>query len=187
MSARHHRTWLSSARKTPSSRIYRTVPLARHSVGRLASMRERFGQDDLKCVRVAVQGIRNVGWHLAPSLSDAGPVLLVSDIHNNRKRVTQRTFAATQVPTYQIYDSLAEIFVPYALGAIINNETLPRLKTKIVTGSANNQLAEKGHGIDLESANILYASDYIINIYHECCAHMTATPRSSTLRESASP
>lgn len=98
MSARHHRTWLSSARKTPSSRVYRTVPLARHSVGRLASMRERFGQDDLKCVRVAVQGIRNVGWHLAPSLSDAGPILLVSDIHNNRKRVTQRTFAATQVP-----------------------------------------------------------------------------------------
>jgi leucine dehydrogenase len=140
-----------------------------------AAMRERLGHDDLTGVRVAVQGLGNVGWNLAQRLSDAGAVLLVSDIHDSRMSEAQHTFGATPVPAYRIYDAPTDIFAPCALGAIINDDTLPRLKAKIVAGSANNQLAEDRHGIDLKSANILYAPDYainaggVINIYYEYC------------------
>ena len=130
MSGPHLRTGQLSAKPPPSSQVFQKVATA--------AMRERLGHDDLKCVRVAVQGLRNVGWHLARRLSDAGAILLVSDIHNSRMSEAQRTFGATPVPAYLIYDAPVEIFVPCALGAIINNDTLARLKAKIIAGSANN-------------------------------------------------
>ena len=56
-----------------------------------------------------------------------------------------------------------DVFAPCALGAIINDETLPRLKASVVAGSANNQLAEPRHGLAAREAGILYAPDYVIN------------------------
>lgn len=138
-----------------------------------SAMRDRLGHDNLKGIRVAIQGLGNVGWNLARRLSDAGAILIVSDIHDSRMRDAQHTFGATPVPAYRIFDAPVDIFVPCALGAIINDDTLPRLRAKIVAGSANNQLAEERHGADLKSANILYAPDYainaggVINIYYE--------------------
>ncbi len=65
--------------------------------------------------------------------------------------------------TDAIYDTKADIFAPCALGAIINDDTIKRLKVEIVAGGANNQLAEPRHGVELEKKGILYAPDYVIN------------------------
>ena len=78
-------------------------------------------------------------------------------------REAEELFRATPIPAYRICDATVDVFAPCALGAIINDETLPRLKTKIVAGSAKNQLAEHRHGDELKAHNILYAPDYAIN------------------------
>jgi len=62
-----------------------------------------------------------------------------------------------------IYDVPADIFAPCALGAVVNDQTLARMKFKIIAGAANNQLAENRHGLELHERNILYAPDYVIN------------------------
>jgi leucine dehydrogenase len=72
-------------------------------------------------------------------------------------------FGAGSAPPDAIYDQEADIFSPNALGATINDETLPRLKVQIIAGAANNQLAEDRHGDELEKRGILYAPDYVIN------------------------
>lgn len=144
--------------------------------GILAAVRERFGHETLTGLTVAIQGLGHVGWHLARRLNEAGATLLVSDIDDKRVAEAHRNFGAVPVSPYRIYDVNADILAPCALGAVINDDTLPRLKTKIVAGSANNQLAEDRHGAELKAANILYAPDYainaggVINIYYEYCA-----------------
>ena len=72
-------------------------------------------------------------------------------------------FGATPVAPDAIYDQQADIYAPCALGATINDDTIPRLKVKIVAGAANNQLAEDRHGDELERRGMLYAPDYVIN------------------------
>ena len=105
----------------------------------------------------------HVGWHLARRLHEAGAKLFVSNIHNQRMREAEELFRATPIPANRFYDATVDVFAPCALSAIINDETLPRLKAKIVAGSANNQLAEHQHGDELRARNILYAPDYAIN------------------------
>jgi leucine dehydrogenase len=78
------------------------------------------------------------------------------------KRAVQE-FGASPVAPDAIYDQSADIFSPNALGATINDDTLPRLKVQIIAGGANNQLAEDRHGDELEQRGILYAPDYVIN------------------------
>jgi leucine dehydrogenase len=72
-------------------------------------------------------------------------------------------FGARPAPPDAIYDQEAEIYAPCALGATINDDTIPRLKVEIIAGGANNQLAEDRHGNELEKRGILYAPDYVIN------------------------
>ena len=78
------------------------------------------------------------------------------------KRVVAETGAKSVAPD-AIYDQEADIYAPCALGATINDDTLPRLKVEIIAGGANNQLAEDRHGDLLEQRGILYAPDYVIN------------------------
>ncbi|MEC8777025.1 MAG: hypothetical protein VXX79_19530, partial [Pseudomonadota bacterium] len=100
---------------------------------------------------------------MARRLHEAGAKLFVSNIHNQRMREAEELFRATPIPANRFYDATVDVFAPCALSAIINDETLPRLKAKIVAGSANNQLAEHQHGDELRARNILYAPDYAIN------------------------
>ena len=72
-------------------------------------------------------------------------------------------FGAKPVGVDEIYDEKADIYAPCALGATINDDTLPRLKVQIIAGGTNNQLAEDRHGDELEKRGILYAPDYVIN------------------------
>ncbi len=132
-------------------------------MGLKAAANARLGRDDLTGLRVAVQGVGNVGYHLCRLLHGAGAKLLVTDINQEAVRRCVEEFSAEAVALDAIYDQEVDIYAPCALGATINDDTLPRLKARIVAGSANNQLAEERHGEALRQAGILYAPDYAIN------------------------
>ena len=128
-----------------------------------AAVRYKLGKDDLGGVTVAMQGLGHVGWHVAQHLRKADAKLIVTDIDQARIAQAKADFGAEAVDVDQIYDAEADVFAPNALGAVINDETLPRLKVAVVAGSANNQLAEDRHGEALRERGILYAPDYVIN------------------------
>jgi leucine dehydrogenase len=150
-------------------------PVTAHGVFRAiqASAFYCWGSDSLDGKAIAVQGCGNVGHNLAKELHAAGARLFVTDIDPERvKRVVADT-GARAVTSEEIYSQSADIFAPCALGAVINDETVPQLKVKIVAGAANNQLLEERHGDMLEARGILYAPDYVanaggvINVYSE--------------------
>lgn len=128
-----------------------------------AATRHRWGEAQLAGKTVAVQGLGNVGWHLCGLLHTAGAKLIVSDVNAERVSNAVSTFGATSVPPESIYSAKADIFAPCAMGAIVNDETLPQLQAKIVGGAANNQLALDHHGDQLKARGILYAPDFVIN------------------------
>ena len=123
----------------------------------------RWGSDELRGKRVAIQGCGNVGYSLAKELHTAGARLIVSDVDAEKTKRTVREFDAVSVSPDEIYSVEADVFAPCALGGIINDKTLPQLKAEIVCGAANNQLLEVRHGDALEERGILYAPDYIAN------------------------
>lgn len=128
-----------------------------------ASTKEVFGSDDLNGKKIAVQGVGSVGSSLVEQLSELGANLVISDIEESRVNDMVRLFKVEQVAPDAIYDVNCDIFSPCAFGAIINDDTIARLKCKIVCGSANNQLKEKKHGDLLEQKGIFYAPDYVAN------------------------
>ena len=91
------------------------------------------------------------------------PELVVTDIDQESIDRAVKQFDATAVAPDAIYDVEADVYAPCALGATINDMTLPRLKVGVVAGSANNVLAESRHGDELHERGILYAPDYVIN------------------------
>jgi leucine dehydrogenase len=158
-------------------------PVTAHGVFRAiqASAKERWGSDDLSTKTVSVQGAGHVGYYLAKELHEAGAKLIVTDIDAERVKSVVTEFGARAVSTEDIYGVQADIFAPCALGAIINDKTIPQLKCEIVAGAANNVLldAEK-HGVALEEKGILYAPDYVanaggvINVYSELAGWSSA-------------
>ena len=132
-------------------------------VGIRAAVRERLGRDSLEGLKVAVQGIGNVGYDLARRLHEAGADLWLSDIDSRALARAEAEFGATVVAADEIFALDVDVFAPCALGAVINDRTLPQLKASIVAGAANNQLAEPRHGLALMNRGILYAPDYVIN------------------------
>lgn len=120
-------------------------------------------QKNLSGLRVAVQGMGHVGFHLCRYLAAEGAVLTVTDIREESIRRAVDAFGATAVATDEIFDADVDVFAPCALGAILDDRTIPRLKAGIVAGSSNNQLAEARHGEALRQRGILYAPDYVIN------------------------
>jgi leucine dehydrogenase len=150
-------------------------PVTAHGVFRAvqASANRKWGSDSLEGKTVAIQGCGSVGTYLAKELSAAGARLIVSDIDSAKAaRVSQLT-GAKIVEGDAIFTADADIFSPCALGGIINDTTIPKLKVGIVAGGANNQLLEERHGDALEAKGILYAPDYVanaggvINVYGE--------------------
>ncbi len=140
-------------------------PYTAHGIfmGIKASVKEKLGADSLKGIRVAIQGLGNVGFHLAQYLAKDGTVLTVTDIDPEKvKRVSDQLGAKAVAPD-EIISTECDVFSPCALGAVINDQTIGQLKAKIVCGGANNQLAEPRHGDMLREMGILYAPDYVTN------------------------
>ena len=132
-------------------------------LGIKAAAQRAFGTDDLNGRTIAVQGVGHVGGYLSAHLAKAGARLTITDVNAETLEKVARATHATVVAPNAIYDVAADIFSPNALGAIINPETLPRLKAKVIAGGANNQLATPEMGDRLREAGIVYAPDYVIN------------------------
>ena len=140
-------------------------PFTAHGVfcGIRASIKHVSGSDDLKGVRVAIQGLGNVGYNLCRELHNAGAELVVTDIHDYHIDRVVKEFGAEMVAVDAIIRQDVDVFAPCALGAVINDDSIPLLKAKIIAGAANNQLAETRHGEAVRKLGILYAPDYLIN------------------------
>ncbi|MBL6749172.1 MAG: Glu/Leu/Phe/Val dehydrogenase [Nevskia sp.] len=142
-------------------------------VGIQAAVRAALGREDLKGVRVAVQGVGNVGFRLARLLANAGASLWVSDLYQPAVERCVAELAAVAVPMEAIYGLDVDVFSPCALGAVLNDRSIPQLKARVVAGAANNQLARPKHDHALMDRGILYAPDYVVNaggiidIYYE--------------------
>ncbi|MED4883365.1 branched-chain amino acid dehydrogenase [Bacillus smithii] len=132
-------------------------------VGMKAAAKEAFGSDSLEGLTIAVQGAGNVAYHLCKYLHEERARLIVTDIHKEPVQRIVQEFGAEAVDPNDIYSVEADIFSPCALGAILNDETIPQLKAKVIAGSANNQLKEAKHGDMLYEMGIVYAPDYVIN------------------------
>ncbi len=128
-----------------------------------ACCNEVYGSGELRGKRVAIQGLGAVGYELAKQLAELEVRIWGTDIDEEKVERVQREFGVMSVDPKSIYGLECEIFAPCALGGIINDETIPQLKCKIVCGSANNQLREEKHGDILAKRGILYGPDYIVN------------------------
>jgi leucine dehydrogenase len=157
-------------------------PVTAHGVFRAiqASAKECWGSDDLSARTVSIQGCGHVGYYLAKELHEAGAKLVVTDIDPERVKPVAGEFGARSVAPDEIYSARADIFAPCALGAIINDTTIPQLRCAIVAGAANNVLLEERHGVALEEKGMLYAPDYVanaggvINVYSEIAGWSSA-------------
>jgi leucine dehydrogenase len=131
--------------------------------GMKACCREVYANESLEGKAVAVQGLGKVGTPLVKYLKEEGAKPIVTDMDPDRVRAVVDQFKVQAAPPDEIYGLDCDIFSPNALGGVINDDTIPRLKCKIIAGGANNQLRENKDGDMLHGKGILYAPDYIIN------------------------
>lgn len=124
--------------------------------------RIRFGSD-LKGLRVAVQGVGNVGAGLCRLLHRAGAKLIIADIDTEKAAALAEELGAHHLNVDEILRVDAEIFAPCALGAVLNEKTIPTLRVGLICGAANNQLATEADGEALMQRAISYAPDYVVN------------------------
>lgn len=133
-------------------------------VGMKACALKKWGNDSLRGRKIAVQGAGHVAGYLCEHLYSEGAEIYITDIVDDKVKRILETIKANVVKPNEIYDLDVDIFSPNALGAIINDTTIPQLKCEVIAGCANNQLEEEDkHGKMLLDNNILYAPDYVIN------------------------
>ncbi|HEU4934766.1 MAG TPA: Glu/Leu/Phe/Val dehydrogenase [Pyrinomonadaceae bacterium] len=128
-----------------------------------AAAKHAWKSEELSGVTVALQGCGNVGYNLAKNLHAAGAKLIVSDVDAQKTLRLVDEFDAVVVETEKILSIRADIFAPCALGAVINDQSIPQLRAQIVAGAANNQLLEDRHGEMLKERGVLYVPDYAAN------------------------
>jgi len=128
-----------------------------------AAARFKLGRDSIDGLRVAIQGVGNVGYYLCRYLSQAGARLIVADIDPARVQRVRDEFGATAAGLDDILYQDVDVVSPCALGAILTEDSIPKIRAAIVAGGANNQLATDQDGQRLSDAGILYAPDYVIN------------------------
>ena len=140
-------------------------PFTAHGVFRAmqAAAFHRWKSANLTGRAVAIQGCGSVGYQLAHELHKAGASLIVADIDSAKAARVANEVGAKQEEPDKIFDAEAEILAPCALGGILNDETIPRLRVALVCGAANNQLGEDRHAEALQARGILYVPDYVAN------------------------
>lgn len=128
-----------------------------------AAVRFKVGKDSVDGLTIAVQGVGHVGYYLCKFLHEAGAKLVVADIDNSRVKRIADEFGGRGVALDDILSQQVDVVAPCALGAIINEQSIPQLQSTIVAGGANNQLEHLEDGQRLHDAGVLYAPDYVIN------------------------
>ena len=133
-------------------------------MGMKAAVKHKFGSDSLDGKKILVQGVGHVGETLVKLVSDEGAQVIINDINENRLEELSKKYNTNVILGNDIYNLDLDIYAPCALGASINDDTIHQLNTKVIAGSANNQLADElKHGVILKEKGIAYAPDFLIN------------------------
>ncbi|MDB5686188.1 MAG: Glu/Leu/Phe/Val dehydrogenase [Rhizorhabdus sp.] len=132
-------------------------------LGVKAAIRQALGKDSARGVHIAIQGVGSVGGGLARLLAADGARLTIADADEARAVRIAGDLGATHVSATDILSIEADVVSPCALGAILTAESIAVLRTPIVAGGANNQLATTADADRLHARGILYAPDYVIN------------------------
>lgn len=146
-------------------------------VGLKTAVQYQLDRTDLKGLKVAIQGVGNVGYRLAEHLHQAGAELFVTDIHEEQVQKAVTELGATAVSQNEILSLDVDVLAPCALGAVLNDDSIPLIKARVIAGASNNQLAAQRHDLMLRERGILYAPDYalnaggIIDIFYERIGH----------------
>lgn len=141
--------------------------------GMKAAAKQAFGNESLKGMRIAIQGLGAVSQSLLEHLQSEGAVLFGTDVDSAAIEKARTKGPIEIVSPDSIYDVKCDIFSPSALGATINSKTLPRISAKVIAGAANNQLETEADGEAVFNRGMIYAPDYainaggLINIYYE--------------------
>jgi leucine dehydrogenase len=128
-----------------------------------ACLAEVSGTDSFEGKRVAVQGVGEVGYWVAKYALEAGARVVVADVNPKALAKTVEDLKVEAVSPDQIYEVDCDVFSPCAVGGVLNSATIPRLRCKMVAGSANNVLGNEQDGNSLYGREIVYAPDYIAN------------------------
>jgi len=131
--------------------------------GLMATLNRKYGDEEVGKYSYAVQGLGHVGMEYVKLLKERGAKIFVTDINKQLVDKAVTEYGAEAVGLDEIYDVPADVYSPCALGGTVNEQTLPRLKAKIICGAANNQLANNAIGDEVEKRGILYAPDYAVN------------------------
>ena len=122
---------------------------------------------------IALQGMGHVGYHLARYLVEAGARVLGSDINTINLRRAERDLGVGAVAADDILYQTCDVLAPCAMGAILNEASIPKLKARVIAGAANNQLATEADDERIRARGIIYCPDFAINaggivdIYHQ--------------------
>ena len=143
-------------------------------LGIKASVKFKLNKNSLDGLSIVVQGLGSVGMELVKYLSNDGMKIYAYDIDSNLMEMAAKEYGVTPIKEDAVYDQDVDIYAPCALGATINDDTIPRLKCSIIAGAANNVLKDPDkHSKELLDRGILYAPDYainaggLINVYNE--------------------
>lgn len=143
-------------------------------MGMKATAKKVFGGDSLAGKKIGVQGVGQVGTHLVEYLVKENAKVFITDISEDKVKSLAQKLGVTGIDQEAFYDLDMDIYAPCALGATINDDTIPRLRCSMIAGAANNQLKEEvKHGYKLLDHRIVYAPDFLINaggllnVYHE--------------------
>ncbi len=142
-------------------------------LGIRTAVQYRLGADSMRGLRVAIQGLGNVGFHLAGRLVADGATVYGADVNEANLRRASEQHGVQVVSTDEILTQEADVFAPCAMGAVLNRETVDGLRVGIVAGAANNQLADEERADHLWDRGILYCPDFLINaggiidVYHQ--------------------
>jgi phenylalanine dehydrogenase len=136
--------------------------------GLRATANHLWGSDSLSGKTFTVQGLGKVGMKIVEQLWEEGALVIATDVNEvslalAEKKAEAGGYSLQIVGTDQIYSAEADMYIPCALGGVINDKTIPQLTVRAVVGSANNQLLEERHGEALQKRSILYAPDYVVN------------------------
>lgn len=142
-------------------------------LGIRAAVQYRLGADSMRGLRVAIQGLGNVGFHLAGLLVADGARVYGADVNPENLERARRAHGIEVVDTDSILTVEADVLAPCAMGAVLNPATIDALRAGIVAGAANNQLADEAQADRLWERGILYCPDFLINaggiidVYHQ--------------------
>lgn len=148
------------------------------------AVKRRLQREDLEGVRVAIQGVGGVGFRLGELLKERGAELVVTDIDAAKVERAVSELGAVAVEGDAIYDADVDVFAPCAMGDVLTEANIARLKCSVVAGAANNQLPTDAQAESLHRRSILYAPDFVVNMGGVLGAARMSTATDEKMRKS---